>query len=114
LDEAAFAHAWAKGRTMSLEEAMELALQPLPEPEPEPQPATPPTPTKGYPYPNDLTEREVEVLRLVAQGLSNPRIAEQLFLSTFTVQAHLRSIYSKLGVTSRAEAARFAAEHNVV
>jgi DNA-binding NarL/FixJ family response regulator len=53
------------------------------------------------------------VLRLVAQGLSNPRIAEQLFLSTFTVQAHLRSIYSKLGVTSRAEAARFAVEHRL-
>jgi non-specific serine/threonine protein kinase len=113
LDGTAFAEAWAKGRAMSLEEAIELALQPLPEPQPEPEPQSgTPQPVKGYP--NELTEREVDVLRLVAEGLSNPRIAEQLYLSTFTVQAHLRSIYSKLGVTSRAEAARFAAEHGLV
>lgn len=56
----------------------------------------------------DLTEREVEVLGLLAQGLTNKDIAQSLFLSVRTVEAHLRSIYSKLSVTSRTEAALWA------
>jgi DNA-binding NarL/FixJ family response regulator len=46
----------------------------------------------------------------VAQGLSNPEIAEKLVLSRRTVEAHLRSIFNKLDVTSRSAAARFAVE----
>jgi adenylate cyclase len=61
-----------------------------------------------------LTEREIEVLRLVVQGLTNAEIAAELVLSPFTVNAHLRSIYSKLDVTSRAAATRFAVEHRIV
>ena len=56
-------------------------------------------------YPAGLSAREVEVLRLVASGLTNPQVAAQLFLSRRTVDQHLRSIYSKLGVSSRAAAA---------
>ena len=60
--------------------------------------------------PAGLTSREVEVLRLVAQGLSNAAIADQLVVSRRTVHAHLRSIFEKLGVTTRAAAARKAAD----
>jgi len=58
--------------------------------------------------PNDLSERELEVLRLVAQGLSDARIAEILVNSPRTVNAHLRSIYRKLDITSRHAATLFA------
>ncbi|HEX5165527.1 MAG TPA: LuxR C-terminal-related transcriptional regulator [Thermomicrobiales bacterium] len=65
-------------------------------------------------HPMDLSAREVEVLRLVAEGLTNAQIAEQLFLSPKTVSSHLGSIFSKIGVTSRASATRFAIEHNLI
>lgn len=61
-------------------------------------------------YPAGLTGREVEVLRLVAKGLSNPEVAAELILSPRTVHAHLRSVYRKLDVHSRAAAARSAAQ----
>jgi predicted ATPase/DNA-binding CsgD family transcriptional regulator len=65
-------------------------------------------------YPAGLTAREMEVLRLVAQGLSNAQVAEQLVISHRTVNFHLTSIYSKLGVSSRAAATRSAIEHHLV
>lgn len=55
-----------------------------------------------------LTPREVDVLSLVAQGLTNKHIAEQLHLSPRTIEAHLTHIYKKLGVNSRTEAAMLA------
>lgn len=55
-----------------------------------------------------LSEREVEILRLLAQGLTNKGIAQTLFLSVRTIEAHLRSIFAKLGVGSRTEAALWA------
>lgn len=61
-------------------------------------------------YPAGLTAREVEVLGLVAKGLSNPEVAAELVLSPRTVHAHLRSVYRKLDVHSRTAAARSAAE----
>jgi DNA-binding NarL/FixJ family response regulator len=61
-----------------------------------------------------LTPREIEVLRLVIGGLTNGKIAEQLGLSTRTVDAHLRSIYGKLGVSSRSAATRYALEHQLL
>ncbi len=51
-----------------------------------------------------LSAREYEVLRLVAEGLSAPQIAERLVLSSHTVKTHMRNLYEKLGVTDRAEA----------
>jgi DNA-binding NarL/FixJ family response regulator len=65
-------------------------------------------------YPAGLTVREVEVLRLVAAGLSDAEAAEQLFLSVRTVNAHLRSIYRKAGVRSRAAAGRFAQDNGLL
>lgn len=58
--------------------------------------------------PGDLTRRETEVLQLLADGMSNRDIAQSLFLSVRTVEAHLRSLYGKLDVTSRTEAVLWA------
>jgi DNA-binding NarL/FixJ family response regulator len=65
-------------------------------------------------YPAGLTSREVDVLRLVALGLSDADVAGRLVLSIRTVNAHLRSIYRKLGVSSRAAAGEFAQEHGLL
>ena len=51
-----------------------------------------------------LSERELEVLKIAAKGMSNRDIAGELFISERTVQAHMRSIFNKLGVGSRSEA----------
>ena len=73
------------------------------------------TTTKPSPcYPAGLTAREVEVLRLVAQRLSDTQIAAQLIISPRTVSTHLTSIYGKIGVSSRAAATRCAIEHHLV
>jgi len=65
-------------------------------------------------FPAGLTAREVEVLRLVARGLTDTQIAELLVISHRTVTTHLSSIYNKLGVNSRMAAVRFATEHQLV
>ncbi len=96
----AFAAAWAEGRAISPEQAVEYALE---------QEATP-EPTTPEPYPAGLSAREAEVLRLVAQGMTNAEVAEKLFISSRTVNWHLGSIYRKLGFHSRTEATRFAVE----
>lgn len=59
---------------------------------------------------HSLTKREVEVLRLLAQGQTNREIAQRLFLSTLTVKTHVQRIISKLGVSDRTQAAVRAAE----
>jgi len=63
--------------------------------------------------PAGLTRREVEVLRLVAEGLTDVDVAARLFLSPRTVSGHLRSIYAKLGVSSRSAATRLALEYGL-
>ena len=117
LGEEPFAVAWQEGREMTLEEALVM-----PEPEqPLHQPATsyhrplpnhrPPAPTTPH---DELTAREVEVLHLLAQGLSNTQMAERLIISPRTIHAHIRSIYSKLGLTSRVAATRYAIDHHLL
>jgi predicted ATPase/DNA-binding CsgD family transcriptional regulator len=71
-------------------------------------------PSSHNKYPAGLTAREVEVLRLVAAGYPDARIASELVLSPRTVNAHLRSIYGKLGVSSRSAATRYAFEQKIV
>ncbi len=73
------------------------------------------TPAKqSHTYPSGLTAREVEVMRLVAQGLTDAQVAEQLVISPRTVNTHLTSIYNKLGVESRTAASRYAVDHHLV
>ena len=64
-------------------------------------------------YPNGLTAREVDVLRLVAAGRTNPEIAAALVISEKTVARHLSNIFAKLDVSSRTAAASFAFDHHI-
>ncbi|MGC9397571.1 MAG: LuxR C-terminal-related transcriptional regulator [Anaerolineae bacterium] len=68
------------------------------------------SPTISQPLVEPLTEREMEVLRLIAQGLTNREIANRLFISTNTVKTHARHIYEKLNVRNRAQATTRAME----
>jgi predicted ATPase/DNA-binding NarL/FixJ family response regulator len=114
LDEQGFVAAWAAGQAMSPEQAvaarhrpalaraftpreLQLAMKHLP-------------PRSLH---NDLTPRERDVLRLVAQGLTDAQVAERLVISHRTVNFHLGSIYSKLEVSSRSAATRYALEHRL-
>src|SRR5690606_36160788 len=61
-----------------------------------------------------LSRRELQVLRLLATGMTNRRIANELFLSERTIDRHVSNIYGKLGVSSRAAATAWAYEHDVL
>jgi two-component system response regulator NreC len=63
---------------------------------------------------DDLSEREIEVLRRIALGYTNSEIAEQLFLSIRTVESHRAHIQQKLGLTTRSELVRYALDHGLV
>ena len=65
-------------------------------------------------WPADLTDREVQVLRLIARGRSNREVAARLSISPKTVGRHVENLYAKIGVSSRAAAAVFAMEHNLL
>ena len=62
----------------------------------------------------ELSEREIEVMRLIALGHTNNEIAEQLFLSVWTVETHRAHIQQKLGVSTRAELVRYALDHDLI
>jgi predicted ATPase/DNA-binding NarL/FixJ family response regulator len=104
LDEKAWDGAWAEGREMPPDEAIEYALESPKALEPEVQEVV---------HPAGLSDREAEVLRLVAEGLTNVQVARELYVSPRTVDRHLNSVYRKLGVGSRTAAARFAAENGL-
>jgi NarL family two-component system response regulator LiaR len=71
--------------------------------------------TKAPPPPgSDLTERELEVLELMAHGLNNQQIAQQLIVSLSTIKYHVSNIISKLGAANRTEAATLALHHHLV
>ncbi|MDN5854589.1 MAG: LuxR C-terminal-related transcriptional regulator, partial [Actinomycetia bacterium] len=70
-------------------------------------------PRRRADHPHGLTEREIEVLRLAARGLTNKQIAAQLVVSPRTVQHHLEHVYDKTGRRTRAGAALFAIEHGL-
>jgi len=105
LGEEAFADEFAAGHQLRLDD-----LRTIPHP-PEPAPAQ--SASSSAPA-ESLTAREIEVLRLLAQELSNPQIAEKVVVSRRTVDAHLRSIYDKLGVKSRDAAIRVARERGII
>ena len=65
-------------------------------------------------WPAGLTDREVEILRLLAKGLRQREVAEQLFVSEHTVRHHLEHIYNKVGVSTRVAATLFAVEHDLL
>ena len=77
-------------------------------------PSTAPSAKLPLIHPDGLTSREVEVLGLVAQGLTNEQVAEQLVISSRTVNTHLTAIYRKIGVSSRSAATRYAIEHHLI
>lgn len=117
LGEKAFDSAWAEGRTMTSEQVfatLERITMPAESIPIVPQITAVMKPSLKPTYPNDLTAREVEVLQLLAEGLTSIQIAEKLIISLLTVNTHVRSIYSKLGVTSRSAATRHAIEHKLV
>ncbi len=108
LGDRAFDAAWAEGRDMTPEQL----LAPLEQMISSARGSARGTAHRSD-YPAGLTSREVEVLRLVASGMTDAQIAAELVISPRTVNAHLFSIYSKLGVGSRSAATRYAIEHNL-
>jgi predicted ATPase/DNA-binding CsgD family transcriptional regulator len=109
LGEKAFADTWAEGRTMTAEQALAALQAPMPAKQTTDPPVKPATS-----FPAGLSAREVEILRLLAQGMTNPQIAKRLILSSHTVHAHVRSIYTKLDVNSRSSVTRYAIEQHLL
>jgi len=99
LDEDDFDAVWAEGAALSIEEAIAYARRGRGERK---------RPSSGW---ESLTPAELDVVRLLSQGLSNKDIAEHLFVSPRTVQAHLSHAYSKLGLSSRLQLAQEASRH---
>ena len=108
LGEAGWEKAQNEAYDMALEQVIDYALAGDKGPS-EDDPSASPTGA----LPAGLSAREVEVLKLVAQGLTNAQIAKQLFISPNTVNRHLNSVYRKLDVNSRAAATRFATQHSL-
>ncbi|MEB4207762.1 helix-turn-helix transcriptional regulator [Mycobacterium sp. 94-17] len=94
-----FEDAWADGDAMSLDDAIAYAQRGGRERN---------RPSTGW---ESLTPAEINVVKLVSEGLANKDIAAGLFVSPRTVQAHLSNVYSKLGIASRVQLAKEAARH---
>jgi len=91
--------------------AFPTAPQPLPAP---PAPRSPATSVPVQPLVEPLTDRELEVLNLIAQGYSNKEIAQELVISVGTVKVHSKNIYGKLGVNSRTQAVAAARDTGLI
>ena len=113
LGDEAFAAAWSAGRALAPEDAIRDALQWAEEGHATPSASTVPAPAPPDATSAGLSAREVEVLRLVAQGRSNPEIAAALVISVHTVVRHANHIFAKLGVQNRTEAAAYAHRHGL-
>ncbi|MFL5731592.1 MAG: tetratricopeptide repeat protein, partial [Chloroflexia bacterium] len=117
LDEETFAKLRAEGRAMLLEEAVAYAAESsfgVPSDSGSHESDTPKE--HKSPYPDDLTEREVEVLRLITVGKSNQEIGQELVLSRRTVERHISNIYQKIGASgkvARAAATAYALRHRL-
>lgn len=72
-----------------------------------------PSDQAGSPPPGGLTTREAEVLTLIARGLTNKQIAEQLFVNESTVKTHINHLFAKVGVQDRAQAVTYAYQHGL-
>jgi len=94
-----FQEVWEAGRMLPLEQAPALLA--------------PAAPVPGSTRDDGLTAREIDVLRLVADGQTDAEVAERLVVSLRTVNAHLRSVYRKLDIHSRSAATRYAVEHGL-
>jgi predicted ATPase/class 3 adenylate cyclase/DNA-binding CsgD family transcriptional regulator len=95
-----FESAWAEGAALSTDEAIAYALRGRGERK---------RPSSGW---DSLTPTELDVVRLVGEGLPNKDVATRLFVSPRTVQSHLRHVYNKLGLTSRVQLAQEATRRN--
>lgn len=119
LGEQAFATAMAEGSTLTGEQAVvsrtTAGLAPL-VPLSSPMHSIPLSVATTSPQPalTSLTKRELEVLHLLTQGLTNPQIAEQLAVSLPAINTHVASIFNKLGVNSRSAATHYALEHHLI
>jgi predicted ATPase/DNA-binding SARP family transcriptional activator/DNA-binding CsgD family transcriptional regulator/Tfp pilus assembly protein PilF len=102
IDEALWEAGFAEGRAMALEKAVEYALA---EEEPDPSTASVPERSPAAEAMGDLTRREGQVADLVARGLTNRQISEELFISERTVDVHVRKILKKLRLRSRTQIA---------
>jgi len=99
--------AYTEGRAMNLDQAIRLALGE------QPASLTASSPTGALPHLR-LTPRQVEIARLVAEGLTNRAIAKRLFISERTAEGHVEQIRNKLGFSSRAQIAAWVAEQERV
>jgi predicted ATPase/DNA-binding CsgD family transcriptional regulator len=115
LDVASFETAWAEGHAMTPAQVLTSQLSVKTSPhfkESSSSPGSSTSPASAVPA--GLTSREGDVLRLIAMGLTDSQVAKRLVISPRTVNAHLTSIYSKIGVSTRSAATRYALDHKLI